>query len=199
MGKLNQCGARLISKRLLPKNPNKTLIIFVGGALDHHYKPLFAGVYLPYHLRHSHRQSIVYAGHRECKVILKQVTHWQDHGQSICLVGHSWGCQTILDVAHKIADRNSIEVLVTLDPVSRRFINQRSKKPSSVKQWFNVYIDVKQSPFESSNRIALLGGRWNYRKNADKNIQLQRLFGEEVTHAKARLMFATVEDELIAV
>ena len=198
MDKQNQCEAGLISKLYLPQKPNKSLIIFVGGALDHHYKPLFEGVYLPYHLRYSHRQNTVYALHSERKRILKTVKHWQDHGQSVCLVGHSWGCQTILDVAHKIEDVHSIALLVTLDPVSRKFINQRRKKPSSVKQWINVYIDAKQSPFERSNLIALLGGRWNYRHNADKNIHLQQLQGEEVTHAKARLMFATVKGDVIA-
>lgn len=160
---------------------------------------MLKGVYAPYHLRHSHHQHTVYARHHDRKAILKWVRHWQNCGESICLVGHSWGCQTILDAAHKINDQRRIEVLITLDPVSRKFINQRHKKPNSVKQWLNVYIDVKQSPLERSNQIARLGGRWDYRDNADKNIRLQQQFGEEVTHAKAHLMFSTVEDEVIAI
>jgi len=186
----------LITNLSLPNNPTKPLLIFVGGALDHRYKPLLEGVYQPYHFYHSHHQDIHYALHSERKSILKWVKHWHDHAQSVCLIGHSWGCQSILDTAHKIELKNSIDLLITLDPVSRKFINQRAKKPHSVKRWLNVYIDGKQSRLERSNLIAILGGRWDYRENADENICLQQQLGEEVTHAKARLMFAVVEEEL---
>ena len=186
----------MITKLYLPTTPNKALILFVGGALDHRYKPLFGGVFQPYQLRHSHRQDVHYALHSERKSMLKMIRHWQDYGQSVCLVGHSWGCQSILDVAHHVAQKKSIELLVTLDPVSRKFINQRGKKPVSVRRWLNVYIDAKQSRLERSNIIAMLGGRWDYRENADKNICLEHQYGEEVTHAKARLLFAAIESEI---
>ncbi len=186
----------MITKLHLPSKPNKTLVLFVGGALDHHYKPLFDGVYNPYKVRHSHHQSIRYALHSERQSILKLIQHWRANGQSVALVGHSWGCQSILDVAHKIKDKNSIKLFVTLDPVSRKFINQRHKKPLSVERWVNIYIDAKQSRWERSNLIAILGGRWDYRENADKNIFLRYQQGEEVTHAKASLMFLPIYKEL---
>ncbi len=186
----------MLNKVTLLPNPHKTLIIFVGGALDHRYRPMFEGVYIPYRDLHAHQQDIYYALHHERKQIHQWIRHWQNHQQTICLIGHSWGCQSIMDIAHKIKMANSIEYLITLDPVSRSIINQRCKKPASVKRWVNIYIDAKRSPLERSNLIAILGGRWDYRQFADDNICLQNQHNEEVTHAKARLMFAPVYQQI---
>lgn len=186
------------SQLYLPSSPNKTLVVFVGGALDQRYKPMFAGVYLPYKTRHGSQQDICYIGHHGRDAIDRWVRHWQAHQQSICLIGHSWGAQSVLDVAHKLNEHQCIAYLVTLDPVSRRFINQRRNKPLSVTQWVNVYIDAKRSPFERSNLIARLGGRWNHRDAADTNICLDQHLGEEVTHAKARLMFDYIYPQIAA-
>jgi pimeloyl-ACP methyl ester carboxylesterase len=182
----------------LPAKPNKTLVIFVGGALDHYYQMMLAGVYTPYRHLNADQQNIYYALHHERKQISKWVKHWQAHEQTVCLIGHSWGCQSVMDAAHKIKTKNSIEYLITLDPVSRGVINQHRKKPASVKRWVNIYIDVKRSPLERSNLIAILGGRWSYRQFADKNICLREQFNEEVTHAKARLMFMTMYKKIAA-
>ena len=179
-------------------NPDKTLVIFVGGALDHRYKPMLDGVYTPYKALHAHQQDIYYALHHERQQILQWVRHWQAHQHTVCLIGHSWGCQSVMDTAHDIDAKNSIEYLITLDPVSRRYINQRRKKPASVKRWVNIYIDAKRSPLERSNLIARLGGRWDYRPFADENICLQRQFDEEVTHGKAGLMFSAVYWRVLA-
>lgn len=182
----------------MPPNPNKALIIFVGGALDQHYRSMLDGVYTPYRDLHKHQQDIYYALHHERQQIYGWIKHWQVHQQTICLVGHSWGCQSIMDSAHKIKAIDSIDYLITLDPVSRSLINQRCKKPASVKHWLNIYIDAKYSPLERSNLIAILGGRWDYRQFADENICLRNQFSEEITHAKAGLMFASVYQQISA-
>ena len=163
--------------------------------MDEYYKPLLTGVYLPYSLKNAHRQDSIYAPHHARNNILKWIRHWQAHNQIICLVGHSWGCQTMMDVAHKISvdSTKKIHRFITLDPVSRRYINQRHQKPSSVDRWINIYLHRQHPKLERSNLIAYLGGRWDHRDNADENICLKEQFGEEVTHAKARLMFACVE------
>ena len=186
--------------KALPKTlPQKPLILFVGGAMDRYYKPLLEGVYLPYFHQYSHRQDVVYAPHHSRKNLLKWMQHWQDHNQVVCLIGHSWGCQSIMDVAYKASlnSQHKIHYLVTLDPVSRKYINRRKLKPNTVDTWINIYIDSQQSRLERSNLIAYFGGRWDHRDNADENIFLQEQFGEEVTHAKARLMFACIK-ELVA-
>jgi hypothetical protein len=170
------------------------LIIFVGGAFDFHYKAMLNGVFYPYLLRNKHYQTILYAPHSARNIISTWVNHWQSTHYSIALIAHSWGCQTIMDVAHNTQQTQSIDYLITLDPVSRRFINQRRFKPDSIKQWINVFIDHQQAYFERSNLIAQLGGSWKHRRFADKNIFLSKVLTEEVTHAKAHLMFSVIED-----
>ena len=155
---------------------------------------MLKGVFYPYFLQNRHYQTILYAPHSARKLIAKWVNYWQKTIHSIVLVAHSWGCQTIMDVAHNTEQQQSIDYFITLDPVSRRFINQRRLKPNSVKQWVNIFIDHKQSYFEQSNLIAQLGNPWKYRYFADENIFLSEVLTEKVTHAKAYLMFTVVEN-----
>lgn len=94
----------MIINKYLPEASDKSLIIFVGGAMDQHYKPLFRGIYQPYLAEHSDRQHIIYAPHYARKLIRKWVNNWQQQQQPIALIGHSWGCQTIMDVANKLKE-----------------------------------------------------------------------------------------------
>ena len=179
--------------------PENTLVVFVGGAMDEVYRPLLNGAFIPYRLEHGNDQDTCYATHASTKQVTALVIRWHQAGQKICLVGHSWGAKTIFHVARQLAPEVSIDLLITLDPVSRRFSRHQIKKPENVLRWLNVHVDYSQASMEYSNVIARLGGYWGHCANADTNSKLYReqgKNGEEITHAHAGRMFEEVKDIL---
>ena len=185
--------------------PNKTLILFIGGAMDDVYRPLLNGVFIPYYQKHAAYQDCFYATHAAIPQILNLVMYWHSFGQKIALVGHSWGGNSALKVARKIAgqmgDGITIELLVTLDPVSRRYFQRNIVKPVNVKRWLNVHIDYSRASMEYSNLVARLGGCWGHCRNADRNICLNwdTHKNKEITHTMANRQFVEVESEIACV
>ena len=195
--KLEDLGEH-VPNRLYPVE--KPLLIFVGGAMDDIYRPLLHGVFVPYRLQNSEQQDIIYATHGAHAGLIEIIHKWHDEGQKVALIGHSWGGQTVLDIARKLqqihGSERKIDLLVTLDPVSRRFLAKRQEKPANVSRWINIYVDYNRASLERSNLIARIGGYWGHCNHADRNIKMHRKQGQEVTHAKVNLMFAEVLDDV---
>lgn len=179
---------------------DKTLIVFIGGAMDDVYRPLLNGVFIPYRLKHSEHQDSCYATHAATKQVLGLIKHWHAAGQKICLVGHSWGGRSVIQIAQNLlaGTQITIELMITLDPVSRRYLRRQFRKPNNVKRWINVHIDYGKASREYSNMVARLGGYWAHCLYADQNIKLSHDNGEEITHAMAGRMFVEVEDQIIS-
>ncbi|HHQ6550919.1 TPA: hypothetical protein ACSTJZ_000754 [Serratia fonticola] len=176
----------------------KTLVVFVGGAMDASYQPLLSGVFAPYEERNGRdakdntgkvitqrKQDVAYSEHGGGKVppLMKE---WHAAGQKIVLVGHSWGGDRVILLAQENPDI-PIELLVTLDPVSRK---GKSPKPKNVKHWDNIYIDYSIADGSSANLIARTGGPWENCSGADYNQALNTLPDMSYTgHANADRMF----------
>ncbi len=176
--------------------PRHTLVVFIGGAMDDVYGPVLQGVFIPYRLRNAQQQDIAYATHGSVRAIVELVGRWHKAGKKIVLVGHSWGANSAMRVARNLETTCQIELLVTLDAVSRRLPGKQIHKPGTVKQWLNIYIDYRKASMEYSNTVARLGGYWGYCRHADENIRLSRDGAEEVTHAQAARMFREVADRV---
>jgi pimeloyl-ACP methyl ester carboxylesterase len=152
----------------------KTLVVFVGGALDASFQPLLKFVFAPYEKKNgrdtkdnTRKQDVAYSEHGGGKVapLMKE---WHAAGQKIVLVGHSWGGDRVILLAQENPDI-PIELLVTLDPVSRK---GKSPKPTNVKCWDNIYIDYSIADGSSANLIARTGGPWGSCPGADYNLAL---------------------------
>jgi pimeloyl-ACP methyl ester carboxylesterase len=177
----------------------KTLVVFIGGAMDSSYQPLLRAVFAPYEGRNGkdtkdntgkviaqRKQDVAYSEHGGGKVppLMKE---WHAAGQKIVLVGHSWGGDRVI----LLAQQNPyipIELLVTLDPVSRK---GKSPKPANVKCWDNIYIDYSIADRSSANMIARTGGAWESCPGADYNQALNTLPTMSFAgHANADEMFS---------
>lgn len=178
---------------------DKPLVIFVGGAMDDLYKPLLNGVFIPYRIANHGQQDIVYTTHNSIKAITHLIKKWSTCDRDICLIGHSWGGQTVINSAKQLSVDTNIKLLITLDPVSMRFNNHRQQKPENVSQWVNVFVDYTKARNERSNIIARIGGYWGCCQYADRNVKLSKKKGLEVTHARADLMFDEVKAEVLRV
>ncbi len=182
---------------------DKSLVIFIGGAMDDIYRPLYNGVFVPYRLRYANHQDTVYTTHASIDLAITAIKYWQEAGQKICLVGHSWGGKSVLKIARRLEQKTSVKIdlLITLDPVSRRILGSSEQtKPAIVKEWVNVFIDYKKASMEYSNVVARLGGPWGNCTHADRNIMLSHdELGIEITHAMAARMFDEVEQRVTTI
>jgi hypothetical protein len=66
-----------------------------------------------------------------------------------------------------LKDKIDIDILVTLDPVSRTIKPKARPKPSAAGKWINVYANL--STKGPDNTIAKIGGPWGSQSNADVN------------------------------
>ncbi|WP_260514557.1 hypothetical protein [Serratia fonticola] len=194
----------------------KTLVVFVGGAMDSTFQPLLRPVFAPYEKENGRdakdnfdnvttqrKQDVAYSEHGGGNVppLMKE---WHTAGQKIVLIGHSWGGDRVILLAQENPDI-PIELLVTLDPVSKK---GKSPKPKNVKQWDNVYIDYSLADGSSANKIARMGGPWEHCPGADNNLALNvklskdkdgndiKSLANEYGHAHAARMFSVEKDKI---
>ena len=173
------------------------LVMFVGGARDPDLAPI-SGIFYPYNNAHEDRQDIGYAAWQTEKQIKALALHWMRRKQKVVLVGHSYGGDTVMDVARDLStEGKELELVVTLDPVSRFGARTNQPKPSGVKTWLNVYVDYNAVQRGPPNRIAIAGGPWGYCPNADLNRTFSNGTGYE--HAYADDMFAFYQSRVEAV
>ncbi|ACX87591.1 conserved hypothetical protein [Pectobacterium parmentieri WPP163] len=187
----------------------KTLVVFIGGAMDSGFQPLLKYVFSPYEKKNGRdvkdstgkvvkqrKQDVAYSEHGGGKVppLLKE---WHDAGQKIVLVGHSWGGDRVILLAKENPDI-PIELLVTLDPVSKK---GKSPKPDNVKRWDNIYIDYTVADNSFPNMVARTGGPWescpgadynhaiNAKPGVDKDGEKVNILANDYGHAEALQMF----------
>ncbi|AUO54561.1 alpha/beta hydrolase [Ehrlichia canis] len=144
----------------------KPLVVFIGGALDDKTR-LVLRLYARYYTQNHDHQDIAYAtwGSSATIPIIKA---WYEAEQKICLVGHSWGGDSEYKIVKKL-EMNTIDLMCTIDPVSRAGVGGKLPKPKNLKKWYNVAIDYKKVKFSINNLIAQTGGPWFYCMYADKN------------------------------
>ncbi|WP_448885242.1 hypothetical protein [Citrobacter telavivensis] len=149
----------------------KTLVVFVGGCADDAFQPMLTGVF-SYHESNfgqgTNRIQDVCYSEWGCGKVPPIMQKWYDAKQKIVLVGHSWGGDGVI----RLAEKNpaiEIELLVTLDPVSRTK-NGKQPKPQNVKRWLNVYVDYTKADNSTANIVARTGGAWASCEHADENI-----------------------------
>lgn len=184
------------------KAPSSPLIIFLGGAGDDDsllFKLLtlwesdghknMKTVYSNY--SHANHRSYFYvwdSGDDAVNRILLEAK--MDPEVPVCLVGHSFGGDTAIDVAEDVnakGDGFEIELVVTLDAVSPgAHFEWQKVKPKNVYYWFNVYV---QWELEWNNIVAQTGGHWGAQQSADTNIEMPK----GVVHHQASKMFDTIK------
>lgn len=143
------------------------LIIVVGGFKDglqgHAYR-IIQNFPLAVHETHD----IYYREHYEGRQVRELVELYRHRGLAVSLIGHSWGGDAVV---HAVAMRTAatIDMLMTLDPVSRKPIPQHTL--ANVRHWVNVYVDyTKVSTLHSSNIVARIGGPWELVPAATVNL-----------------------------
>ncbi|AHX07822.1 hypothetical protein [Ehrlichia chaffeensis] len=176
----------------------KPLVIFIGGALDDTTR-LVLHLYAKYYTQNHNHQDIAYATWGS-SAIIPIIKAWYEAQQKICLVGHSWGGDTGYKVI-KTLKTNTIDLLCTIDPVSRVGIGGKLPKPHNLKKWYNVAIDYKKVKSSINNIIAQLGGPWSDCIHADKNfiIDTVEIDGHLISadHAMAEVLFYIYFNEFV--
>jgi len=170
------------------------LVMFIGGAKDDEYKNVLQFIFHPYNVKHESHQDIGYGTFQTASAITNIAREWHGKGQKICLVGHSYGADTAMVVAQVLsAEHIDIELVVTLDPVGRKF-DDPPAKPDKLHRWLNVYVDYKKEECKNCgaftpNGIAKLGGPWQSCAGADKNMVYVNYQYPCWSHAEAAEMF----------
>jgi len=170
------------------------LVMFIGGAKDDKYGNVLKYIFDPYNRAHEGDQDIGYGTFQTGSAIAEIAREWHKKGQKICLIGHSYGGDTAMDVARKLgAEDIALELVVTLDPVGRSGPTADQPKPIHLARWLNVYVDYESDASGkcdtfTPNGIAILGGPWQYCANADNNA-VYRFSDACLSHAQADQMF----------
>jgi hypothetical protein len=134
----------------------------------------------------------------------------------LCLLGHSFGGDTVANVADELARRAphlAIDLLITLDAVGARGPNLRTvmrgrqrARPATVKKWINVWAQWEPLNLRMAanprnfmrtvwtNLVARAGGHWGMQDAADTNVPM----GHGVYHNEALTMLLRVQDDIHA-
>ncbi len=186
------------SDGIAPCRRFQPLVMFVGGAGDPETGALLNGVFRRYDGSHEDIQDIGYGAWQTGPQVKALALHWMTQGQKVVLVGHSYGGDTVMDISRELSGvGKEIELVVTLDPVSRGGPRADQPKPSGVKKWLNVYVDYERAGRGRDNLIALAGGVWGNCPNADANHPY--VDGSGIEHGKAIEMFPYVRSDVEAV
>ncbi|AHX04967.1 hypothetical protein [Ehrlichia japonica] len=176
----------------------KPLVIFIGGASDDRTKFVLR-LYARYYTQNHNHQDIAYATWGS-SAIIPIIKAWYEAQQKICLVGHSWGGDTGYRTI-KTLITTTIDLLCTIDPVSRAGVGGKLPKPQNLKKWYNVAVDYKKVKSSINNIIAQLGGPWSYCMYADKNsiVDTVKINGHLVSadHVMAQELFYTYFNEYV--
>ncbi|MEV8519293.1 alpha/beta fold hydrolase [Dyella marensis] len=141
-------------------DPDGLRDIFVGGAAD----GTFRNVMDYYNDHRAQRPNSAYYSWKDLDGIVKDINNTAKHapGDPINLIGHSWGGDTAAAAALEACGK--VDLLITIDPVSRFNSRALQALSSSVGTWIDVNARGG-SRFQRDNFIAGLGGGWNERPN----------------------------------
>jgi pimeloyl-ACP methyl ester carboxylesterase len=146
------------SSRPLPPQPGKppTYDVYVGGFGDE----IQGGPVLRYAKEHDDEpgHNAVYFPWDTSVAALAKYLDSLPPGSHINLIGHSYGGDTAANVA--LLTRRRIDVLITIDPVSRRERPSYADVRSHVGQWIDVNAATVNKD-EIDNWIAGWGGAWD--------------------------------------
>ncbi|ULU25278.1 RHS repeat-associated core domain-containing protein [Dyella terrae] len=149
-------------------DPDGLRDIFVGGAADGTYH-IVESYYDRYHSTHP---DSAYYSWEDLAAIIDDINNTTKNapGDPINLIGHSYGGDTAAAAALKACGK--VNLLITIDPVSRFHFRDMQAIKSSVGTWVDVDAEGG-SPFRLDNFIAGMGGAWNGDPNgiADSYIQ----------------------------
>ena len=165
-----------------PTEDLRPLTLILGGFVDACVAQAYAVAALwPPEL--AVRQDVYYREHPEGRDALDLVRFYAGRGLPVIVVGFSWGGDTAV---HAVARRTNapIDLLVTLDPVSRKG-PPRAPLPH-VRHWVNVCLDYAKASWRvRSNLIARIGGPWGPVAVAQEN----HIADPTLTHAQALDLF----------
>jgi pimeloyl-ACP methyl ester carboxylesterase len=98
------------------------------------------------------------------------------HGNEIALIGHSWGSDTALRVAHQL--RGPVALMAGVDPVMRPggLFSRTSDRPDDVR--LVIHVDARPQQFDRSDfvkatGVVLGGGLANAYRTADVRIRTE--------------------------
>ena len=189
-----------LSDKISPEIAKKPLVMFVGGAFDGSYsypsiyKTVSGGLFPKYYSENNEVQDVCYSTWKS-SVSLDIIRAWSEAGQKICLIGHSWGGDTALEIAEKLSEEGvEIDLLCTIDPVSFDVIYGGIQKPTGVKNWINISVDYNHDSLSNfANIPAITGGFWGDHTMADMSFiaSSAEIDGEHVIfdHSMAEAMF----------
>lgn len=126
---------------------------FQDGRLGHAYA-ICQGFSEDFRTTHD----VYYREHPEGIAVRELVELYKHRGRKVTLIGHSWGADAAV---HAVARKTSatIDLLVTLDPVSRK--HAPAVAPKNVRHWVNVYLRYAVAKtWNCSNMVARIGGPW---------------------------------------
>lgn len=161
-------------------NP-KALLIFIGGFMDSMHLVVFKQfafftqgdfVHLPNFC------AKMYVTFNSKTLFCSLLPALVAQGYEPYIFAHSWGGANICKVLHRLDSaqnplpKNSIKLLVTLDPVGYWKLRQ---KPRNLQHWCNIYIGDKFSHLKYSNICTYFGHAWNHCNAADSDIMLDNL------------------------
>ena len=168
----------------------RPLVLVIGGFMDQFLANSYA-VSEQYPEDLAARHDVWFREYYEARFMRKLVHFYAGHGKPVASVGHSWGGDAAVNaVARRISD--PIELLVTLDPVSRK--GPPRHRLANVRHWLNIYIDYASTAWlDIPNLVARIGGPWEYASSADVNIACP----SEMRHAWAAGMFYRYGEETL--
>ncbi|RDU55027.1 hypothetical protein CQA49_04150 [Helicobacter sp. MIT 00-7814] len=161
-------------------NP-KALLIFIGGFMDSMHLVVFrqfAFFAQGDFVRLPNFCAKMYATFNSKALFSSLLPALVVQGYEPYIFAHSWGSANICKVLHKLDSapnplpKDSIKLLVTLDPVGYWKLHQ---KPQSIQHWCNIYIGDKFSHLKYSNICTYFGHAWNHCSGADSEIMLDNL------------------------
>jgi|GEM_PF-435031 len=149
----------------LPGKELRPLLVLTGGFLDG-IRGYTHRIILRCPRDLSDSYDIYYRQHQEKSAVRELIELYAKRGKSVVVAGHSWGGDTAARAAQ--ASGAPIDLLITLDPVSRKGPPENS---ASLKRWLNIYIDYDAATWlEQSNDIARIGGPWGKAPAASENV-----------------------------
>lgn len=165
-------------KSLESHNNPKALLIFIGGFMDSKHLVVFREFASFTQNKWSKFAMITakaYATFNSKALFGAWLPILIAQGYELYIIAHSWGAANISKVLSAFGNsknplpKNSIKLLVTLDPVGYWHLKQ---KPTNTQKWINIYIKDKWRVLKASNLCSYVGHAWNHCSSADKEIVL---------------------------
>jgi pimeloyl-ACP methyl ester carboxylesterase len=147
----------------------RAVVVFIGGALDDWNRNL-QRVFCAYDAQGERTRKLYYLHSDARERMLREVLQAAG-GAPIVLVGHSYGADAAYHLAGEInAAGDSVDLLVTLDPVSSFGQDREVPRPPGVRRWVNVRVGSGVG-LSSCGLVGRLGGQWAAQPAADADLR----------------------------